>query len=224
MIYVICGEDSIASRDYFVNLKKNYYQKNYLVIELKEDDFYQLTETEIFSSLFYQNKIFFAENLYQAISKNTKLLDKINQLFMDKNNLYIWENKSKYELKNFTRLKIIEFKLEKNVFILLDNFFPGNKKNFFQLYHQLVNEKKEGLFFYLLAKRVRQLIIIKSGKKPDSIQSWQLKKLKSQAEKWSMDALIRLYQSFFNIEQDIKTSQTPYSLTQLLDILICYFL
>jgi len=224
MIHVICGEDSVASRDYFVNLKKNYYQKNYLVIELKEDDFYQLTETEIFSSLFYQNKIFFAENLHQAISKNQKLMDKINQLFMDKNNLYIWENKSKYELKNFTRLKIIEFKLEKNVFILLDNFFPGNKKNFFQLFHQLVNEKKESLFFYLLAKRVRQLLIIKSGVKPESIQSWQLKKLKYQAEKWSMDSLIRLYQSFFNIEQDIKSSQTPYSLTQLLDILICYFL
>jgi hypothetical protein len=224
MIYVICGEDSIASRDYFVNLKKNYYQKNFLVIELKEDDFYQLTETEIFSSLFYQNKIFFAENLYQTISKNHKLLDKINQLFRDKNNLYIWENKSKYELKNFTQLKIIEFKLEKNMFILLDNFFPGNKRNFFQLFHQLINEKKEGLFFYLLAKRIRQLLIIKSGVKPESIQSWQLKKLKYQAEKWSMDSLIRLYQSFFNIEQDIKTSQTPYSLTQLLDILICYFL
>jgi hypothetical protein len=224
MIQIICGENSVASRDYFFKLKKDYRQKNYLVVELKTENLNNLIETEIFSSLFHQNKVFFAENLYRSLTKNETLVNKLNQLFKEKIHLYIWEEKQKYELRDFMPFKMTEFKPEKNIFELLDVFFPGNKKNFFRLFHKIINEKKESLFFYLLTKRIRQLILIKNDQSPIGIQSWQLNRLKSQANKWTLDNLIRLYQSLFNIEIDIKTSQTPYSLSQSLDILSCYFL
>jgi hypothetical protein len=224
MIQIICGESSIASRDYFLEIKKNLQKQNYFISEVKSENITDLTEPETITPLFYQNKAFFAENLYQKISKNKKIIDKLEQLFSTKFDLYIWEEKTKYELKSFSRFKIIEFKLEKNIFNLLDNFFPGNKKSFYTMLHQIINEKNENLFFYLLTKRIRQLILVKTNQNLPSVLQWQVYRLKKQASKWSLANLVKIYQSFFSIEIDLKTSQTPYTLLQLIDITSCYFL
>lgn len=224
MIQIICGENSIASRDYFLEIKKNLQKQNYFISEIRPENIADLTEPETITPLFYQNKAFFAENLYQKISKNKKIIDKLVQLFSTKFDLYIWEEKTKYELKSFSRFKIIEFKLEKNIFNLLDNFFPGNKESFYTMLHQIINEKNENLFFYLLTKRIRQLILVKTNQNLPLIQPWQLYRLKKQASKWSLANLVKIYQSFFSIEIDLKTSQTPYTLLQLIDITSCFFL
>jgi hypothetical protein len=205
MIQIICGENSIASRDYFLEIKKNLQKQNYFISEIRPENIADLIEPETITPLFYQNKAFFAENLYQKISKNKKILDKLEQLSSTKFDLYIWEEKTKYELKSFSRFKIIEFKLEKNIFNLLDNFFPGNKESFYTMLHQIINEKNENLFFYLLTKRIRQLILVKTNQNLPLIQPWQLYRLKKQASKWSLTNLVKIYQSFFSIEIDLKT-------------------
>jgi len=224
MIYVICGENIIASRDYFLQKKKEYQEKNYLLIDLKPENIENISETEIFSPLFHQDKVFFGENFYQTVSKNKKLLEKIKKLFGDKTHLFLWEEKQKYQLSAYAAFQILEFKLEENIFTLLDNFYPGNKKKFLLLFHQLIDEKKSHLFFNLLIKRVRNLILIKKNLKTKGLSLWQTKKLKQQAAFWSSEKLIRCYQALFNVETDIKTSQTPYTINQLLDILVCYYL
>jgi hypothetical protein len=224
MIQIICGENSIASRDYFLKIKTNLKKQNYFISEIKSENLDNLTEPETITPLFYQNKAFFAENLYQKISKNKKIIDKLEQLFGAKFDLYLWEEKAKYELKSFFKFKIIEFKLENNIFDLLDNFYPGNKRIIYAKIHEIVNDKNENLLFYLLTKRVRQLILIKTNQNPPLIQPWQLYRLKKQASRWTLDNLLKVYRSFLNIEIDLKTSQTPYTLLQLIDITNCYFL
>jgi hypothetical protein len=54
--------------------------------------------------------------------------------------------------------------------------------------------------------------------------SWQIKKLQLQANFWASDKLIAFYESLYNVELSVKTSQNPYSLKNSLDLLASYYL
>lgn len=226
MIKVICGEDNVAARDYFNRLKKSFDSNKHQLIEINSSNINQvLLQIDYNLNLFDKKIIYFAQFISPILTKNKNLLNKIIEINKNQDILmYIFENKEKYNLTLYKNFHIVEFKLNKNIFTLLDLFLPGKKNEFIKLFHQIINEKNINKFFYLLTKRVRDLLVVKNRGKPEKISAWQLNRLKKQAQLWEEEKLIDVYQSIFRIEIDRKTSQTPFTLKDALDILIFYHL
>ncbi len=223
MIKIICGEDVVASRNYFQQLKNQYQLKNYNIVELSPESIIDLNDTAL--SLFENKKIYFCNFVYNKLSKNKKLIKKLEEIDKNKNlTLLIFEEKSKYDLKYFKNFTIIEFKLPENIFKLLDNFIPNNKIIFLKLMNKIINKRNENMFFYLLTKRVRELLIVKSGGKIKTNNLWYKKKIERQSRYWSLEKLINSYQGLLNIEKTQKTSSSPYSIKESLDIFASYYL
>ncbi len=227
MLTIICGEDSIASRDYFFEIKKKFRDKDYQIIEILPNKIEEILKWQHQSLYLFKPKIvFFVENLIQSYlkkySKKLKLLENLHQI---KDQIFDWENeKSKYELNLPSFLLIKEFRPKATIFSMLDACYPGNLKQFINLLHQLKDLSNENLIFYMLIKHLRNLILIKENQNLNIKNQWQLKKLQNQAKLWSKDRLLNFYDSLYKIDYLIKTSSTPFSLIDLLDIMACYYL
>lgn len=226
MIKIICGEDITSALNYFNQIKNSFRKNNYQLIEVNGANINDvISQTESNLSLFNQKIAYFGQFLFSSLIKNKNLFKKIKKINADNETVfYIYEDKKKYELNLYKEFKIIEFRLTNNLFTLLDLFLPGKKISFLKLSRQIIDEKNENLFFYLLTKRIRELLVINNGGIPEGAKAWQLIKLKKQAQFWEKEKLINAYQSLFRIEIDQKTSQTPFSLSQSLDIFACYHL
>lgn len=223
MIKIICGEDVTASRNYFQQLKNQYQSKKYAVVEVPPEKIIDLNDATL--TLFDNKSIYFSNFVYNKLSANKKLIKKIEEIDKNKNLiLYIFEEKSKYDLKYFKNFTIIEFKLSDDIFKLLDNFIPNNKIIFLKLMDKIIDKKNENMFFYLLVKRLRELLTIKSGAEIKNKNPWYRKKIERQSYHWPLEKLIQSYHGLLNIEKAQKTSSSPYSIKESLDIFIAYYL
>ncbi len=227
MLTIICGEDVISSRNYFVSLKKQYTAKGYEVKNIRADDIADIARWLADSpSLFFQKRVFFTENLNKKINRTDKnrllVLESISK--MADAELIDWENLALRELR-FAKLgKTKEFKPNQSIFKLLDSLYPTNKQNFISLLERLTNDLDETFIFIMLTRYVRNLILIKEGIDPAKMQPWQIYKFKSQAKFWKIENLINFYQALFKIDLGLKTSSNPFSIKESLAILACHFL
>src|SRR3989344_8429546 len=227
MLTIICGEDTIASRNYFVSLKKDFLTKGFDIRDIKFEEIKEIPRWLAESpTLFFQKKVFFSENLNKKIKKDNKSmlaeLQMVNQ--MSNADLIDWEGVSVRELK-FSKLgKIKEFKPDQSIFKLLDALYPGNRSDFIKLLGRLTQDLDENFVFIMLTRYVRNLILVKDGANPAKMQSWQIYKLKSQAKHWKIENLVNFYEALFKIEIGLKTSSNPFSVKESLEILACHFL
>ena len=227
MLTIICGEDTIASRNYFVSLKKDFLTKGFDIRDIKFEEIKEIPRWLAESpTLFFQKKVFFSENLNKKIKKDNKSmlaeLQMVNQ--MSNADLIDWEGVSVRELK-FSKLgKIKEFKPDQSIFKLLDELFPGNRSDFIKLLGRLTQDLDENFVFIMLTRYVRNLILVKEGVNPAKLQSWQVYKLKSQTKQWKIENLVNFYEALFKIEIGLKTGSNPFSIKKSLDILACHFL
>jgi hypothetical protein len=223
MLTIICGEDSVASRDYFINLKKAYSAQGYEVYHLPANELQEINRWLAHSpSLFAQKRVFFTENL----NKNRKINQSIYQLTDTKETEIIdWEDGvTLRELKITKGAVTKEFKLPTSIFKLLDTCYPDNLKTFLNILHELPSKMEDGFIFIMLVKHIRNLLLIKSGEPVGALQSWQIAKLKAQARHWRLDQLFTFYDGLYRIEVATKTSTNPFDIRGSLDILACYFL
>lgn len=221
MLTIICGEDSVASREYFNKLKNDYQKKNYEIQYVEPSTVGQLSDWLGQSfSLFAEKKIFITENLLRKTKKN---LDKL--VYLKETTIIDWENQiSSYELKIPRRVLVKEFKLPTSIFKLLDACYPGNLKTFLNILHQLPDKMEDGFIFIMLARQIRNLLLIKSGQTLGKLQSWQIARLKTQAKHWRLPQLTTFYDGLYRIEVATKTSTNPFNIRHSLDILACYIL
>ena len=227
MLTIICGEDIIASRNYFVSLRKDYSSKGFEIKSLKFEEIGEISRWLAESaSLFFQKKVFFTEHLNKKIKKDSKqLTSELEKIAKMKDvELIDWEEVSQWELKLKKIGKVKEFKPSQSIFKLLDSLFPGNRKEFVSMLYRLGENLDENFIFIMLARLVRNLIIVKEGAVPQKIQSWQIYRLKSQASRWKIENLVNFYEALFKIEVGQKTSSNPFSVKESLAILACHFL
>lgn len=229
MLTIVCGEDSITSRNYYSSLKKNYQDKNFQIIEIPSSDLENISSWMGESrSLFKENKVFFTVNINKRLSRklNLKINKVVDQIIKDKSvELVDWEEeKSSRELKFPKGIVVKEFKPSQNIFKLQDALYPGNLKFFLSILNQLTETVDENFVFIMLIRHLRNLLLVKTGQGNSKLQNWQIAKLKSQASKWELDKLINFYDAFHKIDISQKTSTNPYSLKKSLDLLVCYYL
>ncbi len=227
MLTVICGEDTVASRNYFLELKIKYQKQGIDVQEISHQQIEELNKWLADNqSLFYSKKVFFTQSLNKFITKKTSIKHLIEVYSRSKTlELIDWEEeKSARELKLGKLAMIKEFKANQTIFKLLDSCYPNNLSTFIKILHSLSSKIEDGFIFHMLSKHFRNLLIIKSGEKPKKILDWQVWKLKKQAKFWSLERLIAFYEALHRIDIAVKTSSNPFSLRHSLDILAFYFL
>lgn len=226
MITIVCGEDLVASRSYFHEMVKEFKNKDIEVQNVSLDELQSMSEMIYSVSLFSQKRVFFMENV------NTKLksMDKKTSMVLsaihraDGLELIIWEDRPSRELKLSSLGKVKEFKLKKNIFVFLESFYPGNRREFLSILADLVDSSEERFIFLMLSRHTRNLILVKEDKQLLKLASWQLYKLSKQAQRWTLANLILVYESMMKIDHNDKTSNSPFSIKESLDILACYFL
>ena len=180
--------------------------------ELTEEILTQALES---NPLFQSPKLFVIENLLTLPrSKNKEQLIKIVLNNAD-SEIYLWEKKllTPAVKKQFSRAAVKEFKLPPSLFNFLDTLTLTN-------FHQALINNPAELIFYLLHRRISQLI--QALDDPGSLKGapWQLGKLKMQAKKYSLDQLLNFHQKLLTLDEQAKTSQNILSLAGCLDLLL----
>jgi len=228
MLTIICGENTIEAYNFFLEKKKEFIDKKYEVLEIDSSAIEELIHWQSENlSLFATKKVFFTRNLNKKINKtNKKTLMLIDRVVNDKKiNIFDFEEgMEKRNLKVQKNVLIKEFKLPISIFNFLDNLYPGNLATVIKNLNLLSKTTASELIFFMLTKRIRQLLMIKLNHKLDGLQLWQLKKLNCQAKLWSKQTLIKFYQSLFQLEIKVKTGSNPFDLKKSLELLFTYLL
>ena len=227
MLTIICGEDTIASRNYFVSLKHNFSSQGIEVRNLKFEEITDLLNWSADSpSLFFEKRVFFSEHIIGKIKKDNKIIVSLLQKINSKREVHLfnWESISSWELKFKKIGQIKEFKPNQTIFKLLDSLYPGKRADFISILDVLASDLDENFIFQMLVRYTRNLILTKEGVNLSSLQTWQMRKYQSQANRWKTENLINFYEALFKIEVGIKTSNNPFPSIKSLEILACHFL
>jgi len=228
MLTIICGEDSIASRNYFLDQQKIFSQKGFEIASVDWRLVLELDESEASSaSLFTKKRVYFTSNLNRKILKklNVKTEKKIKDIVASNEiQLFDWEEETTArDLKSIKGIVVKELKPSQTIFKLLDSCYPGNLKPFISGL-KTISESTEDIFiFIMLSRHMRNILITKLGEKLPKLMSWQIAKLSNQAKYWKFENLVNFYQGLHRIDVNSKTS-SPYSIKKSLDILACYYL
>ncbi len=229
MLTIICGEDSVASRNYFLEQEKIFRDKNFEIGNIDYKQVLELDESEASSaSLFTQKRVYFTNSLNKKVLKklNGKTEKKIKDIIGSKEiQIFDWEEETtSRDLKSIKGIIVKEFKPSQNIFKLLDACYPGNLKQFIFGLNTLSESTEDIFIFIMLARHMRNILITKLGERLPKLMSWQIAKLSNQAKYWKLENLINFYQGLHRIDVNSKTNSTPYSVKEALEILACYYL
>lgn len=229
MLTIICGEDSISSRNYFTDQQKLLKEKDFEIVNVDYHQVLELDETGASeSSLFALKRAYFTQSLNKKVFKKMSERNekKIKAIVESKAiQVFDWEEEtSSRELKSIKGIVIKEFKPSQTIFKLLDSCYPGNLKRFLSTL-QTFSESTEDIFiFIMLGRHMRNILSVKMGEKIPKLMSWQIAKLSNQAKYWKEENLINFYQGLHRIDVNSKTNGTPFTVKKSLDILACYYL
>jgi DNA polymerase III delta subunit len=211
MITIFHGDNYVQSRQ-ALNQSFTQTPERFAAADLTEETLTQALES---NPMFQIPKIFVIENLLSLPRSQTK--ENLIKIVLNNpaSEIILWEKKalSLTVKKQFVKAVIKEFKLPASLFNFLDNLTLAN-------FHQaLVNNPAE-LIFYLLHRRVSQLI--QAVDDPGSLKGapWQIGKLKNQAKKYSLDRLLNFHRQLLTLDEQAKTSQSILSLAGCLDLLL----
>lgn len=224
MIIIIHGDDIAASRKALQEEIEK--QKGDEIIRL---DGKKLSRSELIPafesrSLFAEKKVIVIENfLANGITKEKQAHLAYLGKFVSTFSILLWEDRKidKTAIKKYlTDAKEQAYVFPALLFRFLDSFGASTPSSLVMSFHTLTRTQDAELIFALLLRLVRQLILAKDmgsqafGKLP----GWQAEKYLKQASRWSVDELIVIYRQLLTIDVKIKTGQTPYNLTELLDL------
>ncbi len=223
MLVIFCGEDTATSRTKCIEYRDKMKADGFDVRELQDGDVTQLPHLVGSLGLFYDKKIVFAEN----ILKDKKSREYLKEYQDEPVEILIHEsNLSERELKFvFPKAKYNSYKFSSSVFTLLDSLTPGKLDTAVNQLQSVMSQDNELLIFYMIKGRLKELILVKSNSLENTkLATWQIGKLKSQAALWDNGKLIRCYDNLYKIEKNAKTSSSVFTVTQALEMLLCFYL
>lgn len=214
MITLYHGDHIEASRNELNRLKVQARNREIRQIDGTKIDNATLIQSLESRSMFADDSFIIIERLFARMGRQQK---KIQELCIILRNapadVVLWEDKevSATVIKNLGNAPVVRvFKLPALIFQFLDTFH-------LKTFESLMETEAPELVFSMLIKRVRQLILICDGGMPAGLQSWQARRLTTQARSFTMDELIRLYDKLGEAEYAIKSGSSPFSFRQLLE-------
>jgi hypothetical protein len=215
MITILHGDNYIASRNELNELDKATKLDGKTITEA------DLTQALESNAMFSLGEPVIIENLLTLPrSKNKQKLIDIVLKASDKQ-IHLWEKKAITPAvkKLFKTASIKEFKLTKFVYKFLDSIRPNNQTSILKLLHLTMEADAVELTFYLLHRRISQLIQAIDDPRELKGAPWQLDSLKNQAKLFSLNQLKSFHQKLITIDFEIKTGQSHLPLASRLDLL-----
>lgn len=222
MLYVIAGEDTVSSRKKLTELLSE--KQNIIRLDGKKATIAELDEALLSGSLFSDSKVVVVEN-FSKLKPETKVWELVEKFEKDKNtDVILWDEADLAKKKFTNNVKFFNFSFPKFYYGFLDSFEPGSKKSL-ELLTEVLKTFEPEQVLYGLVRRVRQLMIIKSNNYSSfsefkRMQSWQISKLKNQANLWAEEQLKNVFLELAELDEKIKTSNLTMPLGHHLDILL----
>lgn len=222
MIYIICGEDIVASRKKLTELLDD--KPNIIRLDGKKTTIAELDEALSSGSLFSNSKTIVVENLTK-LKLETRVWELLEKFEKDKNaDVILWEETDLSKKKFSKNVKVFSFSFPKFYYTFLDSFEPRSKDSL-ELLQDVLKTLEPEQVLYGIVRRIRQLLIIKSSdyskfSEFKRMQSWQLSRLKKQASLWSEDQLKKVFLDLAELDEKMKTSSLTMPLAHHLDILL----
>lgn len=215
MITILHGDNYLASRVVLNQVKKA------LKLDAKSILEADLTQALASTAMFSTGEPVIIENLLTLPrSKNKQKLIDIVLQSPDKQ-IYLWDKKAITPAvkKLFKNATVKEFKLTKYLYQFLDSIKPDNQINILKALHQSIKTDAVELVFYLLHRRISQLIQALDDPRELKGAPWQLGTLKNQAKLFTLSQLKKFHQKLLTIDYEIKTGQSVVPLASRLDLL-----
>jgi DNA polymerase III delta subunit len=224
MITIIHGDDTSASRKFFLEQKQKY--QDAVTTDGKTLTLEQLKQVFEGGSLFADDKALFIENFFPG-KKAGKEFDEILSYIknLSAGDVYIWEGKELTKSQTiFTKNAVVkQFSFPKQLFSFVESIRPNNSQLVIA-FHKALEQSEAELLFFMLIRQFRLLLAFKET--PAIIDEvkrtapWQQTKIAKQASYFSMEQLINAYKKLFKIDVATKTGQTMLSLTKSIDIFL----
>ncbi len=225
MITLIHGDDIVSSR----KALEDYRLKNSGAEIIRFDgntlDLPSLVTTSQSQSLFGSKKLIIIENLLGGSFSNQKenILSFLSSSDVGQQ-IILWEKSEIGKTvinKYFKGAKVILCQPPLLLFRFVDSLGESTEK-LLTLYHALLSQRDPELVLAMLFRQLRLLIIAKEmGEKGlKTLASWQAYKFVKQANLFTAERLYKAYRGLLLIDYNVKTGQTPYNLSQLLDIFL----
>lgn len=222
MITLLHGDYIEASRNELTRLKEKAQGKEVRVLDGRTIELTDLTQSLESTSLFGGDVVVVIERLFGKIGKFPKKIEQVATVIAKNSatDILLWEEKEigATPIKHLGQdVTVRLFKLPVLIFQLLDGIRKGNAKQLVTLFSQIQQTDAPELVFSMVVKRVRQLIQIADGAKPEGVAPWQLSRLTTQTKSFTMGELLVHYAALHDAEVSIKTGVSPFTMAQHLE-------
>jgi len=112
------------------------------------------------------------------------------------------------------------FTPDRLIFKLVDSLGVKPTKEVYCLFTECLRLDAAEFIFTMLVRQFRLLLQVKDGETPKGLLSWQVGKLKSQANNFSQGELLKLYRKLLDIDFSIKSGTTAFPLEKSLQQLV----
>ena len=231
MNLILHGDNVVASRQKLtehIEEAKKKGVKEVIKLEGKTLSETQLRQALEAKSLFGADKLVVIEKLLsrQRSKEKNKLVDILasDRRPPTASQIILWERKeiTKANLNKLRNFQPQLFKTPPAIFKFLDSLKPNNSKQTLTYLHNGLRAQPSELVFYMLSRRVSDLIIAQD-KQADALLKgapWQKGKLKTQAQNFSLKQLTNLHTKLLDIDESIKTGSNLLPLSSQLDLLL----
>lgn len=221
-IFIYHGDDQFQSRRELTNSLKKYPQtKHFEGNEISSENLIQTS-----GGLFDQgNKAVVLEDFFSLSKKNLEEASKYIIKLNDSIDFFIWQGKRLYPnmINKLPTKKVREFKLPNTIFKLLDAIGTDNHQHLLTYLNGSFQTHPPELIFFLIQKRLRQMLLAKIKSGQLSGAKWQKQRLYSQVRNLSENLISTWYIITINIEWKNKTGRLGRELDQELVNLMLLF-
>ncbi len=222
-IFVYAGDDIISSRKAFLECIERLKSDNFEIVRMRGKDLTRET-LELLSSptsLFGEKRALIIENLLSG-QKSQDKDNLVKTILSLPGPIVLWENKdfSRAEQFKLSGFSFKNFKLPATMFRFLESIAPQTGSRQITLFRQASESVDVNFLFLMLVRQIRLLILAKEKQDWLKLPPWQKAKLQKQAAPFSQEALLLIYRKLLLMDYQQKTSGSPYSLENLLELLL----
>ena len=209
---IVHGDNQLASRQFFLAKKNEVKKQGQNIVDLAGDSLSlpELSSALSSTTLLGESNAVFVEGFFSRRPSNEKkaIVEYLKQ--NPQANIFFWESKDiSTQLTTHNPLHIHKHDLPKHIFTFIDNWSLSTLR-------LALSTTEPEQIMAMLAKRIHDLILVKDAR--GKFPSWQVTKLKSQANKFTLLQLTTYNLQLLEIDHRQKTGQTAMDLGAALEL------
>jgi DNA polymerase III delta subunit len=217
-VFLLHGDNIEKSYDRLLKYTEHAKKRSWEIAHYEEVS-QSLPQLMVSTSLFGNEKLVIVHGFDVLKKKDLEWLTKHGNEY--DGNIVIFQDSllPKTKIKNIPFIeKIEEFVYPVLLWKMIENFYPGNRRQFLSLLHTVLEKEPIELVFGLLAKQVKELYWISIAEQTYPGPSWKKGKISMQAKKFSVTQLEEIIYEMAEIDIESKTSDSD--MKDLLDLMV----